>query len=75
MNNILQKYARDWLKDGLSRLTDESHTVFKMMYARDNGKRSVDEAKNMPINEVVDRMPEENLDWAMQQVQRSLDKL
>jgi hypothetical protein len=29
----------------------------------------------MPINDVVDLMPPEQLDWAMQQVQASLDKM
>ena len=26
------------------------------------------------INEVVDQIPDEKLDWAMQQIQRTLDK-
>jgi hypothetical protein len=45
------------------------------MYARDNGKRSVVDAVAMQINDVVDLMPPEQLDWAMQQVQASLDKM
>jgi len=45
------------------------------MYARDNGKRSVVDAVAMQINDVVDLMPPEQLDWAMQQVKASLDKM
>ena len=74
MNKQLEEYARKTLKDGLSKLTQANHRVFKMMYARDNGHRSVEDAEAMDINEVVDKIPIENLDWAMQQVQRTLNK-
>ena len=74
MNKRLQDFARAALKDGLAKLPDSSHRTFKLMYARDNGKRSVADAVKIPINDVVDCMPPEQLDWAMQQVQASLDK-
>ena len=40
--------------------------MFKRMYAKGN--------LDMNINDVVDNMPEEKLDWAMQQVERTLSK-
>jgi len=75
MNKQLQDFARETLKAGLAKLPEGSHRKFKLMYARDSGKRSVADAVAMPINDVVDLMPDDRLDWAMQQVQSSLDKL
>ena len=75
MNKQLQDFARAELKTGLAELPEENHRTFKRMYARDNGKRSVADAVAMQINDVVDLMPPEQLDWAMQQVQASLDKM
>ena len=74
MNKQLQDFARAELKAGLEKLPEENHRTFKLMYARDKGKRSVADAVAMSINDVVDLMPPEQLGWAMQQVQASLDK-
>lgn len=67
MNAQLQKFARDTLKEGLARLPEGHQHMFKRMYSSKNLDR--------PIDEVVDRMHEKSLDWAMQQVQNSLNKL
>ena len=67
MNKQLQKFARQELKDGLSKLPESNQIIFKKMYS--------DKDLNKNINDVVDLMHEDKLDWAMQQVQRSLDKL
>lgn len=75
MNQQLQDFARQFLKDGLSKLNGRPHELFKLMYARDNGKRSVKDALAMQINDVVDAMPPDALDHAMKQVQRTLDDL
>lgn len=75
MNQQLQDFARQFLKDGLAKLNGRPNELFKLMYARDNGKRSVADALAMPINDVVDAMPPETLDHAMKQVQRVLDDL
>jgi hypothetical protein len=66
MNNQLKDFARQQLKDGLAQLPEGWQTMFKRMYANGN--------LEMPINDVVDKMPDEKLDWAMQQVQKSLEK-
>lgn len=67
MNSQLQTFARNTLKEGLSKLPESSQLMFKKMYSPHNLESG--------INDVVDAMPEDRLDWAMQQVQRSLEKL
>jgi hypothetical protein len=67
MNNQLQEYARAELKKGLAKLPLGNQLVFKRMYSHKN--------LDADINSVVDAMPENKLDWAMQQVQGSLDEL
>lgn len=66
MNNQIQEFARQTLKDGLAQLPERNRMLFKRMYSHKN--------LDININAVVDKMPEDKLDWAMQQVQRSLDK-
>ena len=66
MNEALQKFARDKLKEGLYNLPEENQLFFKRMYSHKDLQAT--------INSVVDKMPEDKLDWAMQQVQRTLDK-
>ena len=67
MNSELQEFARQSLKEGLAQLPDNHQLMFKRMYSHKNLEAD--------INDVVDSMPEGKLDWAMSQVQRSLDKL
>jgi hypothetical protein len=74
MNDQLQAFARKMLIDGLNKLPSENQRIFKLMYGRDNGNRSVSDSESLVIETVVTEMPEEKLDWAMQQVQRTLDK-
>lgn len=64
MNDQLQNFARAELKKGLSQCNESEQMLFKKMYSHDNLQR--------PIGEVVDLMPEENLDWAMRQVSSTL---
>jgi len=66
MNNQMQDFARSTLKDGLPKLPEDWQMMFKRMYSPDD--------LNANIEDVVDMVPEDKLDWAMQQVQRSLDK-
>ena len=60
------KRARRKLMSGLAQCTASQQLLFKRMYANDN--------LGWPMEKVVDCMNEEKLDWAMQQVQRTLDK-
>ncbi len=64
MNKQLQDYARRTLKEGLAQCSDKSQLLFKRMYSFEDLEKS--------INDVVDMMEVEKLDWAMQQVQRTL---
>lgn len=66
MNTKIQDFARSILKGGLSKCTEAEQLIFKRMYSHENLDRD--------INDVVDNMEEEKLDWAMQQVDRSLAK-
>ncbi len=73
MNEDLQIFARDQLKNGLAQCTDGEKTLFKRMYSFPNGvNKPADLEKD--IDSVVDDMDAEKLDWAMQQVSRTLKK-
>jgi hypothetical protein len=73
MNQQLQDFARASLKEGLAQLLPKNHRIFALMYGRKDGKRSVEDAVAMPYADIVDEMEPEKLDWAMQQVQRSIE--
>ena len=75
MNDALQDFARAQLKEALADLPESNRRTFALMCGRDNGKRSVEDATAMRVEDIVDLMDADKLDWAMQQVQRSLDKL
>ena len=66
MNDDLQEYARTQLKEGLAKLPHTHHRLFKRMYSHTDLDKNIDD--------VVDDMPADKLDWAMQQVQNSLYK-
>ena len=66
MNDKLETFARNELKEGLSKLPEKNQLVFKKMYANGN--------LEMDINDCVDLMPSDKLDWAMQQVERTINK-
>jgi hypothetical protein len=64
MNEQLRYFARDALKKGLAQLSDAQLILFKRIYSHKD--------TNRPIDDIIDTMPEGQLDWAMQQVQRTL---
>lgn len=66
MNNQIQEFARNTIKDGLAKCTDGQQRLFKCMYANGN--------LGLSINDIVDQMQEDKLDWAMQQVENTLKK-
>ena len=66
MNEILVEYARENLKEGLKKCTDKEQFMFKRIYSHND--------LELQIGKVVDNMSDEKLDWAMRQVQRTLDK-
>ncbi len=66
MNKELLAFARKTLKDGLAQCTKGQQAKFKQMYSFQD--RSAD------IEDVVDNMPDEKLDRAMEQVEGTLAK-
>lgn len=67
MNSQLVTYAREKIKEGLSELPEGHQAVFKRLYSHENLK--------LPIDKIVDNLPEGKLDWALTQIQNSLKKL
>ena len=67
MNNQIQEFARNTLKSGLSQLPEDHQMMFKRMYSHKD--------LDADINDIIDVIPEDKLDWAMQQVERSIIKL
>lgn len=82
VNDQLQAFARQTLEDGLSRVLPRSQEFFKLMYGKVPGQRRlrsrtpamIEYIKQLPIDTVVDQMNVDDLDWAMQQVARTLEK-
>jgi len=66
MNNKLQEFARNYLKDGLYECTDKQRNFFKLIY----GMKDLDK----DINDIVDIIPEDRLNQAMDLVERTLEK-
>lgn len=64
MNEQLQTYARNTLKEGLAQCSEGEQLLFKRMYSHDN--------LDMPLSKIVNNMEPEKLDWAMDQVRKTL---
>ena len=64
MNEELSTYARTFLKENIAKCTEGEIHVFKKMYSPTN--------PSLDIDKVIDQMPNEKLDWAMDQVKNSL---
>lgn len=66
MNDQLEKFARTSLKRDLAKCSPAERNVFAHMY----GGFGI----NDTINTIVNSMPIDKLDWAMQQVKTTLEK-
>lgn len=75
MNQSIEKFARQSILDGLRKLDERYQEIFKLMYGRLRGERSVEEAKAMSIDDVVNEIPGEHLSWALTQVENSVKKV
>lgn len=69
MNQELDRFARGYLLSGLKQCTPGEQKMFKLMYA--SGENNEQKLK-CDIVDVVNAMQPEKLDWAMQQIQRTL---
>lgn len=63
---------RQELIDTVKNLPDGNQRVFRCMYGRDDGKRSLDDTLTLSIEEIVAEMPENKLSWAQTQVYNTL---
>ena len=66
MNDTVTTFMRETLKEGLATRPPAQQLLFKRMYSHGDLEKE--------IHAVVDDMENEKLDWAMQQVQRSIDR-
>lgn len=74
MNDTIKDFAKTQIIEGLKKLPERWINKFKLMYGRDSRDESVEEIYAKSIEDVVNGMPEEKLDWALQQVENSLKK-
>lgn len=65
MNSKLEQFARAEIKKELAQCTLEQQLIFKRMYSHKN--------LELPIDEAVDAMPSDKLNWAIQQVERTVN--
>jgi hypothetical protein len=65
MNKTLSNFARDLLKLNLAKCTEAQQHLFRQMYSHKDMER--------PIDDVVDAMPDDKLDWAIQQCERTVE--
>jgi len=67
MNEELSTFARNFLKENLPKCTEGQIHVFKQMYSPTQLDHSIDQ--------MIDNMPDEKLDWAMSQIKNTLKKI
>lgn len=74
MNKTIESYAREQIIQGLKALPEANQRVFKLMYGRQGGKRSVEDAEKMSIEDCVAEVPAERTSLALDQVERTVKK-
>ena len=65
-NETIKNVAKEMLKELLAKCTEGQQLIFKRMYCHKN--------LELPINEAVDQMADDKIDWAMTQVERTVEK-
>lgn len=75
MNKELEKYSRIWLCDNAAKLPYQWQNIFKLMYGRKDGKRTVNETLVTEIETVIKEIKPKQINWAMTQIVNSLDKV
>jgi hypothetical protein len=66
MNETLKSAAKEILKGLLAECTEGQQMMFKRMYSHNN--------LELPINEVVDKLPDSKIDWAISQCENTVNK-
>jgi hypothetical protein len=65
-NETLKKAAKDILKNLLAQCTEGQQLMFKRMYCHKN--------LELPIDEAVDQIADDKIDWAISQCERTVNK-
>lgn len=66
-NETINQFARSQIITGLAQLSETHSEIFKRMYSHKDLSKS--------IPDIVRDMPEEKLDWALTQVESSIQKM
>jgi hypothetical protein len=66
MNETLKNTAKEILKELLAQCTEPQQLMFKRMYCHKN--------LDLPINEAVDQIAEDKIDWAITQCESTVLK-
>ena len=66
MNKKLADFMRNEIKKGLSRCTQQQQYMFRRCFSHNN--------LELPLNDIVDNIPEDNLNVADGLVKRTLEK-
>ena len=66
MNETLKNTAKEMLKNLLAQCTEPQQLMFKRMYCHEN--------LDLPINEAVDQMEDDKIDWAITQCEKTVLK-
>ena len=75
MNKTIERFAREQIKSKLALLPTAHQLTFKRMYGRNEGRRSAKEADQLPLEKIVESIPIDALDWALTQIENSMNKL
>ena len=65
-NKTIKNVAKEMLKELLAECNEGQQLMFKRMYCHKN--------LGLPINEVVDQMDDDKIDWAITQIERTIEK-
>lgn len=74
MNKTFSDSGKQILKELLAQCTEGQQEKFKLMYGRNNGERSIEDAKIMDINTCVDEIDETKINRAITQCERTVEK-
>lgn len=75
MKKDLKLFTKIWLSDNCAKLPYQWQNTFKLMYGRNDGKRSVNDALLMDIDDVIAEMNDSKIKCGTRQVVASLEKL
>ena len=74
MNETFKNEGRKILKNLLSKCTEKQQNLFKRMYSGYGREKSEEFKMNLDINNVVDNMDAEKIDFAITQVENTINK-